>query len=146
MHLDSFDVLLKELGFNNKPVFTAIHDTKLNYPIDVYVDETGLTMEVALPGVNSELLKTQESQEERLLKITTTADSLSLVYNKPKSISEKEDKREYITRNISKRGMKLNYKISSKFDLSKLTSRLKDGMLTIHIPVNESIVRDIEIL
>lgn len=128
----AYDAALADLFFRN--LLDAgdnfkIVDNRLKpgYPVDIYFegldgDEKLAVMkfEFALPGVTPENVK-----------ITRNSDGeLRVKFDKP----ENTVAREYVVRTISRKSFDLSWRISRKFDLSKLESVWKDGLLTISIP------------
>lgn len=116
-------------------------NTRTGYPVDIFFEnlqmendsgKTTLNFQFALPGV----LPTD-------VKITRTNDGeLRVRYDKPKS----NESRDYISKSISSKSFDLSWKISGKFDLSKLESTWLNGLLTISIPQSvESLPEQVEI-
>lgn len=98
--------------------------TKHPHPLNIFYDDAGLHFEVACTGLTKE--DVEVDIEDDLLKIT---------YQKPD-----EDKNLHpgtIVNNLSKKSFNLGYKISSKYDLSKAEGELKNGLLSIFIPLTE---------
>jgi HSP20 family protein len=96
---------------------------KVNYPTDVYETEDGINFELAVVGLDS-----------KDINIEIQGDSLRIKYNKEKH----DDEAKYIYKGIAKRSFDLAWKVSSKFDLTKLEAQLEKGLLTIHVPFAET--------
>jgi len=118
--LATFDVLFRDL-FNTQSGFNILSEVKAPHPVDIYEDNKGLTFEIACTGL------TKQDVE-----INIEHDVLKISYNKPKQ--EEPEDRVYQTRGVSKRSFNLAYKISSKYDLSKGTAAMEDGLLNVQIP------------
>lgn len=126
--LDPFDLLWKDLK-ETQNHFSAITQ-KVTHPVDIYETENGIRFEVAAVGLNVGDID-----------ILVENDSLRIRYEKP---TQSEDQPIY--RGIKRSSFDLTWKISTKFDLSKLEASLDKGLLTLNIPVAEGkAVRKIEI-
>jgi len=128
--LDPFDLLWKDL-FENNSHFSAITQ-KVTHPVDIYETEDGIQFEVAAVGL-----------DESDIEILVEGEQLRIRYEK-----KLENNTELITiyRGIKRSSFDLTWKISSKFDLSKLEASLDKGLLKLTIPVAEGkAVRRIEI-
>lgn len=119
--LDPFDLLWRNFVDHDSRFNTLLE--KINYPTDIYETETGVTFELAVVGLNSDEIQ-----------IETQSDILRIKYSKEKT----EDDSKYIYKGIAKRSFDLAWKISSKFDLSKLEANLEKGLLTIVVPYAET--------
>ena len=128
--LDPFDLLWKDL-FENNSHFSAITQ-KVTHPVDIYETEDGIQFEVAAVGLDEseiEILVEGEQLRIRYEKLPTVNLELITVY-----------------KGIKRSSFDLTWKISSKFDLSKLEASLDKGLLKLTIPVAEGkAVRKIEI-
>lgn len=127
--LDPFDLLWKDLK-ETQAHFSAITQ-RVTHPVDIYETDNGIRFEVAAVGLNVEDID-----------ISVENDSLRICYDKPAQQEESQP----IYRGIKRSGFDLTWKISTKFDLSKLEASLDKGLLTLSIPVAEGkAVRRIEI-
>ena len=125
--LDPFDLLWKDL-LETQSHFSAITQ-KVTHPVDIFEDEDGIRFEVAAVGLTEEDID-----------ISVENDSLRIRYEKPH-----QDKQP-IYRGIKRSSFDLTWKISTKFDLTKLTASLDKGLLVLNIPIAEGkAVRKIEI-
>ena len=122
--LTTFDVLFRDL-FNSQSGFNILSEAKAPHPVDIFEDSKGLTFEIACTGL------TKEDVE-----INIEHDVLKISYNKPPK-QEEQVGRTYQTRGVSKRSFNLAYKISSKYDLSKGTAAMENGLLNVQIPFAE---------
>lgn len=121
LDLDTFDVLFKNF-FNSDSLFTPVIDTKIGHPVDIFEDENGLHLEIAGSGLSKEDIS-----------IAIENDILRISHKK----EESDNQRKYFHRGISKKSFNLGYRISSKYDLSKSDASMKDGLLSIIIPISE---------
>jgi HSP20 family molecular chaperone IbpA len=117
--LDPFDLLWRDL-FDTQSHFSAITQ-KVTHPVDIYETEDGIQFEVAAVGLNQEDIE-----------ILTEGDLLRIRYD-GKQNSDKSP----IYKGIKRSGFDLSWKISSKFELSKLTASLDKGLLILNIPIAE---------
>jgi HSP20 family protein len=118
--LDPFDLLWKNI-FDNNSKFSTLVD-KINYPVDIYEENNGITFELAVVGLDKEDIQIQVQGE-----------NLRIKYEKPKQ----DEERVNIYKGIARRSFDLEWKVSSKFDLSKLEASLEKGLLTIFVPLSE---------
>ena len=125
--LDPFDLLWKDL-FETNSHFSAITQ-KVTHPVDIFENENGITFEIAAVGLNHEDID-----------ISVENDMLRIRYE------GKKEERPSIYRGIKRSNFDLSWKISTKFDLTKLEATLDKGLLILTIPVAEGkAVRRIEI-
>jgi HSP20 family molecular chaperone IbpA len=117
--LDPFDLLWKDLK-ETQAHFSAITQ-RVTHPVDIYETESGIRFEVAAVGLNVEDID-----------ISVENDSLRICYEKPA-----QQDNQPIYRGIKRSSFDLTWKISTKFDLSKLEASLDKGLLTLNIPVAE---------
>lgn len=117
--LDPFDLLWKDLK-ETQAHFSAITQ-KITHPVDIYETENGIRFEVAAVGLNVEDIN-----------ILVENDSLRICYEKPA-----QQDNQPIYKGIKRSSFDLTWKISTKFDLSKLEASLDKGLLTLTIPVAE---------
>lgn len=117
--LDPFDLLWKDL-FESAPHFSAITQ-KISHPVDIFETEDGIRFEVAAVGLDkSDII------------ITIDGDQLQITYEKPNKPEEAP-----IYRGIKRSSFNLTWKISTKFDLSKLEATLDRGLLILSVPTAE---------
>ena len=130
LELDPFDLLWRDL-FENNSRFSAITQ-KVTHPVDIYETPSGIKFEVAAVGLDSKDIDIQIDN-----------DQLRIKYEKPQTETEES----VIYKGIKRSSFDLTWKISTKFDLSKLEASLDKGLLTLDIPIAEGkAVRKIEIL
>lgn len=117
--LDPFDLLWKNI-FDDNAKFNTLVD-KINYPVDIYEEENGVTFELAVVGLNKEDVQIQVQGE-----------NLRIKYEKPQA-----QERHYVYKGIVRRSFDLQWKVSTKFDLSKLEATMDRGLLKIFVPLSE---------
>ena len=128
LELDPFDLLWKDL-FETNSHFSAISQ-RVTHPVDIYETETGIIFEIAAVGL-----------DKKDIEILVEGEQLRIRYEKPES----ED-RAALYRGIKRSSFDLTWKISSKFDLTKLEASLDKGLLKLNIPTAEGkAVRRIEL-
>ena len=129
--LDPFDLLWRDL-FETNSRFSAITQ-KVTHPVDIFETQDGIRFEVAAVGL-----------EQEDINIVVEGDQLRITYEKPASTVEHDQS--VIYKGIKRSSFNLTWKISTKFDLSKLKASLDRGLLTLDIPIAEGkAVRRIEI-
>jgi HSP20 family molecular chaperone IbpA len=117
--LDPFDLLWKDL-FESAPHFSAITQ-KISHPVDIFETEDGIRFEVAAVGL-----------DKQDISIIVDGDQLRITYEKPNRPEESP-----IYRGIKRSSFNLTWKISTKFDLSKLDASLDKGLLILTVPTAE---------
>jgi HSP20 family molecular chaperone IbpA len=117
--LDPFDLLWKDL-FESSPHFSAITQ-KISHPVDIFETEDGIRFEVAAVGL-----------DKQDISIIVDGDQLRITYEKPNKPEESP-----IYRGIKRSSFNLTWKISTKFDLSKLDASLDKGLLILTVPTAE---------
>jgi HSP20 family protein len=129
LELDPFDLLWRDL-FDTQSRFSAITQ-KVTHPVDIYETPSGIKFEVAAVGLDSKDIDIQIDN-----------DQLRIKYEKPQTEIEEA----VIYKGIKRSSFDLTWKISTKFDLSKLEAQLDKGLLTLDIPTAEGkAIRKIEI-
>jgi len=114
-----FDILFKDF-FKTDGEYTPFNTIKVNHPVDIYEAEEGLNIDIACVGLT-----------KKDIDLTIEGDILRVEYKKePGSTSA-----EYIQRNIAKRAFNFGWRISGRFDLSKLEAKLENGLLTLFAPL-----------
>jgi HSP20 family protein len=121
--LDPFDLLWRNFVDHDSNRFNTLLE-KINYPTDIYETEDGIVFELAVVGL-----------ESKDIEIQTQGDTLRIKYNKERN---EEENSKYLYKGIAKRSFDLAWKISSKFDLSKLEAELEKGLLSIKVPYAET--------
>ena len=119
--LSPFDILIKDF-FNSDTEFRPADQTKINHPVDIYEANHGLNIDIACVGLT-----------KKDIEITVEGDILKVEYNRDKSKTDET----YVHRNIAKRSFNLGWRISRRFDLSKLNAKLELGLLHLFAPLTE---------
>ena len=121
--MSPFDILYRNY-FKADEAFAPALNSKQPHPLDIYHDKDGLYFEIACTGL---------SKEDIQLKVE--GDVLSIIYQKPDE-DEPKDYSGYIYHGLSKKSFNLGYKIVPKFDLTKITSEMENGLLLITLPLS----------
>jgi len=119
------DLLFKNF-FDQASAFETNVDKKINHPVDIIYTEEALIFEIAAVGLNKKDI-------ELSIKDGTT---LKVSYTKPTTLIEDVGDGEYIHKGIAKRSFDLGWKISPKFDLTKITAAMENGLLRLEVPVS----------
>ena len=119
--LSPFDILIKDF-FNQDTEFRPAQQTKINHPVDIYEANDGLNIDIACVGLT-----------KKDIEITVEGDILKVEYNRDKSKKDES----YVHRNIAKRSFNLGWRISRRFDLTKLNAKLELGLLHLFAPLTE---------
>ena len=122
-HISPFDLLFKDF-FKSDLNFQPAIEAKITHPVDIYENKNGLHFEVACTGLTTEDIE-----------INIEGDVLKISYNKPQdeSCCETNDCN-YIHKGIARRSFNLGYKITPKFNLTKASAEMKNGLLKISVP------------
>jgi len=120
---EEFDLLWKSF-FDPNALYRPIKEKAVTHPCDIQETDNGLRIEIAAVGLDKEELN-----------IIVDSETLRVAYRKPTSEEEEEQNEyRYFQRSIKKASFDIAWKISSKFDLSKLEAKLDKGLLTLDIP------------
>jgi HSP20 family protein len=117
-----FDILFRNF-FNAEEQFAPAFNSKQPHPLDIYFNDEGLHFEVACTGLTKEDIS-----------ISVEGDLLKISYKKPESDIDFSG---YIYHGLSRKSFDLGYKISPKYNLSKIVAEMENGLLKLHIPVSE---------
>ena len=120
------DLLFKNF-FDQASAFESNVDRKINHPVDIINTEDALLFEIAAVGLAKKDIDLQV-EDGNCLKVSYTKPSIE-------SNNSDIDTGEYIHRGIAKRSFNLGWKISPKFDLTKIKASMENGLLKIEIPV-----------
>lgn len=117
------DLLWKSF-FDPSSIFRPIKEKAVTHPCDIQETDNGLTIEVAAVGL-----------EQDEINIIVDSETLRIAYRKSDEETQKEkDEYRYLCRSIKKASFDIAWKISSKYDLTKLEASLEKGLLTLEIP------------
>lgn len=120
---ETMDLLWKSF-FDKNAVYRPITEKAVQHPVDIQETDNGLKIEIAAVGL-----------DKSDLDIIVDSETLRVAYRK--SDEEKEDEANeyrYFHRSIKKAGFDIAWKVSSKYELAKLTAGLDKGLLTLEIP------------
>ena len=117
-----FDILFRNF-FNTEDQFAPAFNSKQPHPLNIYYNDEGLHFEVACTGLTKEDIS-----------ISVEGDLLKISYQKPE---EEIDFSGYIYHGLSKKSFDLGYKISPKYNLSKINAEMENGLLKLHLPLSE---------
>ena len=117
-----FDILFRNF-FNAEEQFAPAFNSKQPHPLDIYYDDEGLHFDVACTGLTKEDIS-----------ISVEGDLLKISYKNPEN---EVDFSGYIYHGLSRKSFDLGYKISPKFNLTKVNAEMENGLLKLHIPVSE---------
>ena len=116
-----FDILFKDF-FKSNEDYQFADATKINHPVDIYEANNGLNIDIACVGLT-----------KKDIDLTIEGDILRVEYKKDNDSNHAE----YIQRNIAKRAFNFGWRISRRFDLSKLEAKLENGLLHLFAPLTE---------
>ena len=120
------DLLFKNF-FDQASAFQSNLDTKINHPVDIILKDEAMVFEIAAVGLEKKDIELQV-EDGNCLKVSYTKPSIE-------SNDSDLDAGEYIHKGIAKRSFNLGWKISPKFDLTKISATMENGLLTIEVPV-----------
>jgi HSP20 family molecular chaperone IbpA len=117
------DLLFRNL-FDSNSTFDSVFNSKLNYPVDISEVENGLLFEVAVVGL-----------DKKDVSIKVDGTSLRISYTKK---NKQMDEPVYIHKGISRRSFDFSFRVSNRYDLSRLRAKMDKGLLTIEVPFSPS--------
>ena len=120
------DLLFKNF-FDKAAAFQSNLDTKINHPVDIILKDEAMVFEIAAVGLEKKDIELQV-EDGNCLKVSYTKPNIE-------SNNSDVDAGEYIHKGIAKRSFNLGWKISPKFDLTKISATMENGLLTIEVPV-----------
>ena len=120
------DLLFKNF-FDRASAFQSNIDSKINHPVDIILKDEVLVFEIAAVGLEKKDIELQVED----------GNCLKVSYSKPSidSNNSEIDAGQYIHKGIAKRSFELGWKISPKFDLTKIDAKMEYGLLTISVPI-----------
>ena len=116
-----FDILFKDF-FKSETDYQFADATKINHPVDIYEANDGINIDIACVGLT-----------KKDIDLTIEGDILRVEYKKDDTTNSNE----YIQRNIAKRAFNFGWRISRRFELSKLEAKLQNGLLHLFVPLAE---------
>ena len=114
-----FDILVKNF-FEQDSQFDKVNHRAVNHPVDIWEDKEGLTLEVACVGLNKSDVD-----------VDIEDDMLKVSYSKQEGSNESAH---YHYRGVKKSSFDLGWKIARRFDLTKASANMENGLLKILIP------------
>jgi HSP20 family molecular chaperone IbpA len=121
------DLLFRNF-FDGEAQFRGLQDQKPSYPVDVFLQEEELCFDVACVGL-----------EKSDIDITIESNTLKVAYKKPNVESNSSDVEapDYIHKGIARRSFDMGWKVSPKFDLTKIKATMASGLLKVRVPLSE---------
>ena len=121
--LTPFDILVKNF-FEQDSQFDKVNHRAVNHPVDIWEDNEGLTLEVACVGLNKSDVD-----------VDIEDDMLKVSYNKQEGSNESAH---YHYRGVKKSSFDLGWKIARRFDLTKASANMENGLLKILVPFSKA--------
>ena len=118
-----FDILVKNF-FEQDSQFDKVNHRAINHPVDIWEDKEGLTLEVACVGLNKS--DVDVDIEDDILKVS---------YSKKDGSNESAH---YHYRGVKKSSFDLGWKIARRFDLTKASANMENGLLKILVPFSKA--------
>ena len=121
------DLLFRNF-FDGEASFRGLQESKPQYPVDIYLQEDNLCFDVACVGL-----------EKSDIDITIEGNTLNVAYKKPNVESNPSDIEapDYIHKGIARRSFDMGWKVSPKFDLTKIKAKMANGLLKVQVPMSE---------
>ena len=121
------DLLFRNF-FDGEASFRGLQESKPQYPVDIYLPEDNLCFDVACVGL-----------EKSDIDITIEGNTLKVAYKKPNVESNPSDIEapDYIHKGIARRSFDMGWKVSPKFDLTKIKAKMANGLLKVEVPMSE---------
>jgi HSP20 family molecular chaperone IbpA len=121
------DLLFRNF-FDTNSMFQSYVEQKPNYPVDIYTLDNELCFDIACVGL-----------DKKDIDILTEGNTLKVSYKKPSVESNPSDieAEDYIHKGITRKSFDMGWKISAKYNLSGIVAGMKNGLLTIKIPVSK---------
>jgi len=130
------DLLFRNF-FDTNSMFQSYVEQKPNYPVDIYTLDNELCFDIACVGL-----------DKKDIDILTEGTTLKVSYKKPSVESNPSDieAEDYIHKGITRKSFDMGWKISAKYNLSGIVAGMKNGLLTIKIPISkESLPKSVTI-
>jgi HSP20 family molecular chaperone IbpA len=114
--------------FDTSSFFSPLFEANIQYPVDIYKDDKGLYLDIAVVGI-----------DKKDLSIISEGDTLRVSYNseEPQNSPTLSGKT-YLSKNIAKRKFDFAWRIPLDYDLNKIEVKLEKGLLQISIPFNDA--------
>ena len=121
--LTPFDILVKNF-FEQDSQFDKVNHRAVNHPVDIWEDNEGLTLEIACVGLNKSDVD-----------VDIEDDVLKVSYSKKDGSNESAH---YHYRGVKKSSFDLGWKIARRFDLTKASANMENGLLKILVPFSKA--------
>ena len=120
---ETMDLLWKSF-FDKNAVYRPITEKAVQHPVDIQETDNGLKIEIAAVGL-----------DKSDLDIIVDSETLRVAYRKSDDEKEAEaNEYRYFQRSIKKASFDIAWKVSSKYELAKMSASLDKGLLTLEIP------------
>ena len=120
---EELDLLWKSF-FEKGAQYRPITEKAVQHPVDIQETDNGLKIEIAAVGL-----------DKSDLDIIVDSETLRVAYRKSDDEKEKEENEyRYFQRSIKKASFDIAWKVSSKYELAKMSAGLDKGLLTLEIP------------
>jgi HSP20 family protein len=120
---EELDLLWKSF-FEKGAQYRPITEKAVQHPVDIQETDNGLKIEIAAVGL-----------DKSDLDIIVDSETLRVAYRKSEDEKEKESNEyRYFQRSIKKASFDIAWKVSSKYELAKMSASLDKGLLTLEIP------------
>ena len=121
-HVSPLDILVRNFFQADQEEFQTPTNRIINHPVDIYEDKNGLYFDIACTGLT-----------KKMINVDVEEDVLRVSYDK-KELDKIEETHFYHS-GIAKRNFNLGWKIARRFDLTKIETSMKDGLLKLFIPI-----------
>lgn len=120
---EEVDLLWKSF-FEKGAQYRPISEKAVQHPVDIQETDNGLKIEIAAVGL-----------DKSDLDIIVDSETLRVAYRKSDDEKEAEaNEYRYFQRSIKKASFDIAWKVSSKYELAKMSASLDKGLLTLEIP------------
>lgn len=120
---ETVDLLWKSF-FDKNALYRPISEKAVQHPVDIQETDNGLKIEIAAVGL-----------DKSDLDIIVDSETLRVAYRKSDDEKEQEkNEYRYFQRSIKKASFDIAWKVSSKYELAKMSAGLDKGLLTLEIP------------
>lgn len=120
---EEIDLLWKSF-FEKGAQYRPITERAVQHPVDIQETDNGLKIEIAAVGL-----------DKSDLDIIVDSETLRVAYRKSDEDKESESNEyRYFQRSIKKASFDIAWKVSSKYELAKMSAGLDKGLLTLEIP------------
>ena len=117
---ETMDLLWKSF-FDKNAHYRPVSEKAVQHPVDIQETDNGLKIEIAAVGL-----------DKSDLDIIVDSETLRVAYRK--TSEDEPNEYRYFHRSIKKSVFDIAWKVSSKYELAKLTAGLDKGLLTLEIP------------